>query len=359
MAFCFAFFSFFWSLTRKNQPKSVLYLFYYFSSLCYLFGGMVLSRSKDRSLITFLVYFISCIYIVTAITTIAGLCIYPQATRELARETAYDASENIDELKSTYRLMNIASWSQAYGMLFVVPTSLAIWKRKKSLLFLVQFVLVLIMIVMSQITFAIILAFVTALFACISTDNKAKLLIVVICLTIVLCLCLLNLENILAWIIKFSENNSLNFLTEKITDLKRLLIDKSTEGDARSRFELYQVSLNTFIQNPLFGISLSNVYVDEKIIGFHSDFFDMLGSFGILGGCIIIVLLFGYGRFITRTDRTSQSLLINVFLCFIVLSILNPVLNSPQILLGAFAYPLLCCRMNTVQPIYFYQVNEG
>ena len=154
--FLFAFL--FWYKTWITQLDTLAYVFYCFASLIFVFGGIALYSSNNESMLKRLFIFITIIYFVTSITTIAGLNVYPLAVREFARGSTYDTSLDFNLRKNIYRRMNIASWSQIYGMLFAIPTSLFVWKKKKKIFFLALCVSLCLMLAFSQITFAVLMA---------------------------------------------------------------------------------------------------------------------------------------------------------------------------------------------------------
>lgn len=330
----------FWVIAWKAKLDSIVYVYYCFASLTFIFGGMVLYSSNNDSTLKRLFIFLTAIYFFTSITTTCGLQKYPLAVRELGRGSTYDISLNYTERIAVYRSMNIASWSQIYGMIFAIPTSLFIWKMKKNLFFLVFSVALIIMVFFSQVTFAVLLA-VTLAFGVIFCGKRGMKTIVMSLFLLILALCILvSMEEILSFMIQVSDAVGLNFLSIKLTDLKMLLVYGSAVGDASARGELYFQSLRTFMRSPIIGL-LAGGKRGLDSIGYHSDFFDILGTFGLVGLIIMIISIGKYFGFLQRVKTDAKRDLEIIMVGFVALFVFNPVLNSPQIFVGAFLYPLL------------------
>jgi len=334
---------FYWLITWSVQLQSLTFVYYCFASLVFIFGGMILYNCEDEMLIKRLFLFITVLYFITAITSIVGLSVYPYAARELARGATYDINLDFDTYKSIYRRMNIASWSQIYGMLFAIPVSLMIWKKKKRVFYLIVVIVISILLVASQITFAVLLAILMLALVFLTRENKTKTMVITLILAIAAILIIINLGSIFTYAVNISDKAGLDFLTTKLDDLKVLLLYRNVTGDAGERGLLYRRSLETFLQSPLVGLTLVGKASLSKI-GYHSEFFDFLGTFGLVGLFIIMGSVIGYAKFLNKTEKETRNDLYIVYIGFIILFILNPVLNSPQIFVGAFLYPLLASR---------------
>lgn len=339
----FVFTVIYWWKTWSVQLDTLVYVYYCFVSLMFVFGGMVLYRSDDEVLLRHLFLYITIIFFVTSVTSILGLRIYPLAARELARGSTYDTSLDFSVYKQLYRKMNIVSWSQAYGMLFALPAVQLIWYKRKKLFYLVMFIAIAIMLVESQITFAILLAIVMAAAVFLCQKSSKKILTSLLVIFFVVFFALVFMDNILSLAVDLADRAGFVFLTTKLNDLKTLLLYHSAVGDASARGMLYQKSINTFLSSPLTGLAINEKATLEKI-GFHSEFFDLLGTFGIIGLLVIITSFTAYYEFLKKEDKESRRELIIIYLGFMALFIFNPVFNSPQIFVGAFLYPLLAKR---------------
>ena len=159
---------------------------------------------------------------------------------------------------------------------------------------------------------------------------------------------LMNLEEVLTMAVCLAEEAGFEFLTTKLNDMKILLVYRDAVGDASARGMLYQTSIETFLGNPFFGLMDSGrASLDQ--IGYHSELFDFVGTFGLFGLFVIFASFVGYFSFLKKTGLESRKDLGIIFVGFIGAFIFNPVFNSPQVFAGAFLYPLLACRYCSIR----------
>ena len=339
----------FWNTVWRQTSDSSSYVYYCFASLSFAFGGAVIYQHARHYTVRRLFLLLTAVYLITAITSTIGLRIYPLAAREMARGSTYDTSLDFETYKTIYRRMNIAGWGQIYGMLFVIPCCLLLWKRKRNALYLILLAFVELAIVFSQITFAVILS---VLFICafylIGRENSFKAVLIVFFAAIVFAVVLLNLNGVLTFAIDLSDKIGFSFLTDKLGDLRQLLVNNQVIGDASSRGELYAASLRSFTQSPLYGLIFDSNVTPDKI-GRHSELFDLLGALGMIGAAGILYSVVSYIRFIWSTGKGCRKELLIIFFGFLALFMLNPVFNSPPIFVGAFLYPVLCVKMCLVK----------
>ena len=338
----------YWRTAWHVKIQSYYYVAYCFFCLIFVFGGMALSSSNDHRAVKCLFLFATLVVALTSITTIWGLRIYPLAAREIARGSTYNTDLDFTEYKQIYRKMNIAGWSQIYGMLFCIPPAFMLWRRKKRAFYAVMAILIFAMIVFSQITFAVLLSvlfFVDFIF-CKGNDRKAVFLrLLFLLLAIVL---IINIDSILSAAISLFQENEFEYLSTKLSDLRELLLAKDAVGDAEARGALYRTSLDSFLSSPFWGLAFAQNDTSE-LLGFHSEFFDMLGALGIIGFMAIIASLFAFYRFLKEIKKDYRQILFIDYAGFVILFVLNPVFHSPQIFFGAFFYPLIACRYASFQ----------
>ena len=222
-------------------------------------------------------------------------------------------------------------------------------KRKHNALYLTLLAFVELAIAFSQITFAVILS---VLFICafylIGRENSFRAVLIIFFAVIVFAVVLLNLDGILTLSIDLSDKIGFSFLTDKLGDLRQLLVNNQVVGDASSRGGLYAASLRSFVQSPLYGLIFDSNVTPDKI-GRHSELFDLLGALGMIGAAGILYSVVSYIRFIWSTGKGCRKELLIIFFGFLALFMLNPVFNSPPIFVGAFLYPVLCVKMCLVK----------
>ncbi|MDE5763709.1 MAG: hypothetical protein K2I00_01930 [Ruminococcus sp.] len=342
-AFCilFALAFLYWCVTWYSRMDSFVYPYYCFASLSFVFSGLYFGSTKNEKMIKRLFFFMTLVYFVTALTSIVGLSMYPMASREMARATAYEAGQDLNANRTVYRKLNIANWSQIYGMIFSIPVFMMIWKKTGKKRYLFMAAAILLVTITSQITFATLLAIGMIFSLFLNRAKSAKQLILLGLLFIVSIVVIVKIDFFLTLAVEFFDGIGLTFLHSKLNDLRILLTTGKSVGDAESRSTLYLRSFSTFAESPLFGVLLRRGEINDRIIGYHSEFFDLLASFGIIGVVLIGAFMILYYRLIRRI---KEKVLVVIYFGFLALFVFNPVLNSPQVFIGAFLYPMIALK---------------
>ena len=156
--------------------------------------------------------------------------------------------------------------------------------------------------------------------------------------------CLINMNLIIQLLVDITTKTNFDTLSIKLQDLYNLLQYKTSTGDALARFDLYGTSINTFLKYSMGGSIISNVDPITSF-GHHSDFFDLLGCFGLPGILVMCILTGTYFHIVNKRFRKVPQEVILMFIAFISMMIFNPVLYSPQIFLGGFLLPILLCHI--------------
>ena len=307
------------------------------------FGLYIVEKKIDISALEKLLKIVLILMTVTSITTIVGLVQFPLAVRELGRSVGYASSYgNFEALKWTYRLHNIAGWSQLYGLVFYAPVALSLYRIKKDKLYLVSAVLCEICIIMGQITFALLLSIVLLFLMMYRPPKTANQFIVWALVLAAIVLIILNFRHILEFAIEFFGNCGLDMLTIKLRNLYQLT-NKSLSGDALDRFVLYQKSIAVFKNYPILGFILSGNRI-EDVFCYHSEFFDMLGFYGFFGIIVSTVIISRYLYWL-RTQIIDRWPFYILLVGLLSLYIFNPIWYSPQIFLGGLLIPAIIDRM--------------
>ena len=282
------------------------------------------------------------ITLVTSVTTILGLTQYPMAVRELGRELSY-AGTNV---KSIYRVRNIASWSQLFGMVFITGGLVYFFKENRNKFVFFTLLILELCILKAQITLGTLISIMILALMLANVKSKKIYYTIIFECSAIAVIVLFNLNYILSWFIELSRQLDLRMLSYKLRDLYNLLVEQSVTGDALARFELYTKSLKAFWE-----IDIRIVWIDGKpatnYIGYHSELFDLIGTLGVMG---IILVLFCVSIWICKIKKIknaySHRFLLFMFYAFIILALLNPVFYSPQVWIGVFAVPaqLVCMK---------------
>lgn len=331
-----------WNLVMKFSAFN-------FNAICcwiFLIAGVYFIKNTEQKKTRILLYIIIAISILTAFTTIIGLMKYPLAARELGKGGDYLAIET----KRLYRRMNIAGWSQIYGMVMIMPMFLILWKRKNKWFYLFFAVICELSIIFSQLTYAVLISFVAAFLILFDrTKSRPRIIFnIFVCLTAIFIL--LNLESLIQWMIDISVKNKFSMLSIKLQDLYNLLFHRVSTGDATARFLLYQISIETFLKHPLGNLLSFDINIADY--GFHSELFDFIACFGIAGIAIIVIFIKKYLKMIKKSDLNNKHDIVILFIIFGGLFLFNPVFYSPQIFLGTFLVPVLVDKSLTCKMKY-------
>lgn len=334
----------------KFNQSIVTCIFNVMAGFAFAFYGIIALSAENHNHIFFrkAVNTTVILFCLTAITTIIGLQKYPLAVRELGRVgSGYSTSgQAFLDLKFKYKLMNIASWSMAYGMVFVVPWLMNRYKHTKKIKFLFGFLIILFCLLKAQLTIGII---VTALLIILSLYKPGTNNNDIIILSFIVILCFLSLifrNELLALIISVLDNCGLGMLSIKLRDLSYLL-QGSQIGDISARFERYSRSLKWFLEKPMFGFALTGV-PEYGMFGNHSDFFDMIGYYGVFGCIILTVIVCRYYKRINRSSNIIKwEALVSAF-GLLLIFILNPIWYSPQVFATAIMLPC-CSHINSLK----------
>ena len=301
------------------------------------------NEKRCKRILLFLLF----VFTITAITTIIGVQRYPLAVRELGRSTSYSGLSDSDFAmqKWKYRIRNIAGWNQLYGMVFVIPCFVYAYVYSRKKVFLLGAILCELCVVRAQLTFALLLS-VLLIIACIYKPSmKRKDLMVEVILLFVGIMAICNISLIVLLMVKIASVLGMSTVERKLNDLYFLFQGTST-GDVLGRVTHYKQSIDVFISHPIFGQSLWGVFSPE-MFSYHSDFFDMLGYYGLFGVFLSVVGSILYLKFMRKISRHIWFSYI-LFLGFWALYVFNPIWYSPQVFIGVFMIPGLFSKAFSV-----------
>ncbi len=308
------FFTLFELLDYYGTAKSIFLVGWsIFLDLFPLIIGYLLVRTKQDKLIDKIVSLVVITSIITAVTTIMGLQIFPNASRELATGGELYVSR--------YYAYNIGGFSFIYSLVLIHPMLICRYKSKcKSYIAIFITIIFALCIFKSNYTTAT-LFFLISCFAYIIPDsnNKSKKRlfgVIVIILSIVI---YYRLPSILDYL---SELPIFEASSGKMSDLSNMLLGgEAIEYDTNARMLLFKQSWEAFLSNPLLGSRFTG-----KSGGGHSYILDFAASYGIIG---IIMLCAIYKALFNNLKRISDNSSIMIYTSFsmviaIAMSFVNP-----------------------------------
>lgn len=121
-------------------------------------------------------------------------------------------------------------------------------------------------------------------------------------------------------------------ITDRTSLLSAWLRGGSMEGNLESRINLCRIALNTFINNPIFGIGPQNnasIYFETQL-GLHATFFDEWARFGLVGMILLIRPFLRFYRYVCSIVKEGARLkaVKAGFWVFLFISMLNPVASA-------------------------------
>lgn len=132
-------------------------------------------------------------------------------------------------------------------------------------------------------------------------------------------------------------------------------LGKAHDNSLNSRMDLWQVSLNTWIASPvnfLFGIGdhyrSATASTAGSGIGNHSDFFDVLARYGLIGGLVLFNIFKVYFNYIKRMVSGRLYLKVLIFFALIIVFGFTKKIILPSISIMIFIlFPLCLYNINS------------
>lgn len=296
-----------------TKPSPILWVYRVVTEVLPIIVGVFIVKKESFKNTKIFVFCLFLFLGITAVTTIIGLQIYPDAARYLA--TVSDAEEEKNVL---YNYLNIGGYGFVYTVALLYPIIIYGFKRKKiNVVFLIIYIILdFIIVVNSGYTIALLLFIVTTVFIFFRKDITIKEIITIFVIAILTLILLFPLvASGLEALAKVINNKD---IAERLRDLAGG--KEGLEASEDSRLALYMMSLNSFISHPIFGGMFNNVEV-----GGHSFILDTIAQYGIFG---LAALIFIYREiyikfFLPYKKQTGYGFVFWTFLQTIILSTVN------------------------------------
>ena len=220
--------------------------------------------------------------LITCLTTIRGLEVYPDAARWLAT-----VGETQDAKLITYSWMNIGGYDFVYTVVLIYPLLILAFKKGRISI-LKTIVLVAIMffcLLLADYTIALILFVVTTSMFFFKKNLKTRDIAIIITATV------LFTTVFSSTVSKMLTNVSSLVKSDNVSSRVEALAGgyDALEGLDDNRVELYIRSLTTFARSPIFGTFIKG----GGGVGNHSFIFDTIGRYGLCG---VIIMFFMYRK---------------------------------------------------------------
>ena len=257
---------------------------------------------------------------ITSVTTIIGLIMYPNASRELASGTAvYDTTK--------YTIRNIGGYQHVYALVVLLPILMWFIKRAEKAWKIVNIVALLInlyCIYRSQYTIAIIIAAIIVVPTMLKRFKKIMIVTMILLGTIFFFNPSGIMERLSSGFKYVSEHIGMEYVGDRLLQVSQLLDGAviHTETSAQ-RIDHYRHCLEKFSESPIIGNNIGR-FSEENISG-HSMILDTMSGMGILGILLVFaIFIITYRLVIKVNGKKINSTILLTWLAFIAVSILNP-----------------------------------
>ena len=325
-------------LYRGYYKNGVVSSFYMIMYLVYpIFLGVFL-RNKPKNMLVISSISILCI-ILTATTTYLGLEHNPYLSRELAAISDSSSPTLMYSLQS-----NIGGFDTVYISTLLSPVLYYTIEKKQlpmisSIFFkCLIFFLLLLFILQTQYTTALLLHVLIFMFSLIKKVNLKKQIIMFIMLMILFNTFSTQLSNIFSTL---SNNISSNAISERFVELSETIQSgEISNGDLGLRSKQYVISIDTFMNHPIIGVGFG---ANKSNIGGHSTILDFLAQGGIVFFSIIIISFFYLIKNTTfkNNDTITYKYAFLSYFFFIVLAFINPVISGSFFSLLFLVFPFV------------------
>ena len=274
--------------------------------------GYYFTQDTKRILPVYNRVIIICI-IVTMLTTIIGCIQNPGASRILALVYSQDKDAIMYDMK------NIGGYSFIYFLVLLYPILIVAYKSRRISLLLTLIIasLLLVTIVYSEYTTALLFFIISSFLFFTKRNLSARGIITIVIVSLLLLVVFSNVVvDFLNWLSKIVGSEDMSSRLDALANGREGL-----ESSEDNRLELYQLSLNQFLKNPVFG----TLFAKDRINGGHSFILDNLASFGLLGGVLMFFMYKSiFKRFlIPYKDKPGFGYIVWTFIQAIILSIIN------------------------------------
>ncbi|WP_407382407.1 O-antigen ligase family protein [Ruminococcus sp.] len=250
---------------------------------------------------------------ITTVTTIIGCIRFPNAARELALVESQDSNA------IQYDMHNIGGYGFVYTIVLLYPAIILSYKERRIKLItaLLFAVVILLMIVFSEYTIALLFFIISSMLFFTKRNLSFRSIIIASVIAILFLLVFTNfIPDFLRWLGEISGSKTMGSRLDALAGGREGL-----ENSEDTRVLLYQKSWNSFLQHPIFG----SLFEKEKINGAHSFIIDNLALYGIFGGVIMFFMYRNIFKrfFLPYKDKPGYGYIVWIFIQTLILSLVN------------------------------------
>lgn len=313
------FISLFVNMDLMVQIKSISYLIMVYSIFIYYYNNNRYVKFQK-----YLCYFLIFDWTFVGINTYFQLQKNPLLARFLSTDI-----ETREKLLGQSTFLGVGSYPYFYALVGVILllAFLFLNQRKRKILLLLTIIFALLILLKSSFTIAIILAIIFIILIIMLKYMNKYIVLNIVLMGVIL---LFIFRGVFAYIfIFFADAQGIpTEVSIRLTELANFLSNLDISGtDLSARFRLYLESIEAFVDNILFGIVLKTD--GHKLLGNHSAWLDLLGTFGLFS---ILFFMFLYEAYKHCKKSIPKHFLpfVNIYwLYFICLGFINTLLFAP------------------------------
>lgn len=238
-----------------------------------------------------------------------------------------------------FSLNNIGGFGFVYGMVFVFAGLLyvLVYGKFKKIYIIFPILLLLFFLIEAQFFIALIVSTIGLLLMIFLKLNFQKKIIMLFIILLII--------PILPSFLMFLSGLVDNSMGDKLVEFVGIITFSNELGSSTlARLNVYESSLIKFVNNPLIGMSNPSFESIYDISGGHSTVLDTMAMAGIVGLGIYTYMITRVKKIID--DIEIKNFLIVMLLQYILLSILNPILNSFEV--GIFAFMVVPATIHLI-----------
>ena len=306
--------------------------------LIYPLLGLYVLQSRNTAFCKTFFAVLIIAYSITALTTIVGCRMFPNAARALT------GTQDDITLYGQYKAMNIGDFHFVYFITFLLPLLIGSIRYNviKKWMGILLVVLIVVAVYYSAYTTALLFCVMGLLLFFVRKNIPGKSLM---WLGIVVFFLVFAGGALLSSVMSFvSERVGNEDVASRLADMSIMFSGGSVESfdeasDLSTRHELFSRSWKAFLSNPIIGTWRL------KSLGGHSFLLDTMGLFGLLGlACIIWMYVRSYKLFLAPFNHKPwYSFLLFSFLLIVFQAVLNP---QPTINVISYILPVYACLMD-------------
>lgn len=337
-----------WRYGGTDFMSYIINAYMFWMPLLYTPSVIALESETKRKIYLFTLF----LFMITVFTTIIGSIVYTDSSRIMASGVTGESGEQVLQ----YSKLNIGGYGFVYGLVVLMPFLFYGARRlNHKVFYIISIALSILTVIFTQYSIALVTV-VVLIAAVIVFTRKNTALSVTIAVIAVLGFFLMKdyIIEFLKMVMQIFYDNDFRFLSDRLGVLIELLNSSMLTGHALVRTNLYQMSFDAFLANPLVGSVFS-----PHSLGGHSEILDILGAIGIVGLAILVLILSEHVKNIRLHKGTNAyKYCIFSFVILLFIAMFNTVLTSSPIAVSLFLIPVVLPEEG-VKAMIKLTVNSG